>query len=148
MESVYISGESLEGTTYKSFIDYLLRKSDMFSYEILKLSDEIRDTDDKKYYDIVLNTERFFQSFYKKKNIDKRNCLKSFVYLNSSLVKEYLKKANSIYDWNYPDGIENLSFFEKDKCIFESITHENYFVFYPATNCEVKKLQEFGVVIL
>ena len=52
-------------------MDYLFNKSDMFSYDILKNYDEIYDNDDKRYYDNILKTERVFQCFYKKKNVDK-----------------------------------------------------------------------------
>ena len=93
-------------------------------------------------------TERIFNNFYKKKNIDERNNLKSFVYLNNPIVKEHLKSAESIYHWNYPDGIENLCFYKNDICFFESITHENYFAFYPENQTEIDKLKNFGIIFL
>lgn len=80
MKTVYISGESIQGKSYKSFINYLLDKSDVLSYETLKMSDIVVDADDKKYYDSILRTEKIFCNFYKKKDIDERGTLKSFVY--------------------------------------------------------------------
>ena len=50
MKPVYILGESIQGESYKSLIDYLLNKANIVSYEILKMSDSIYDDDDKKYY--------------------------------------------------------------------------------------------------
>lgn len=145
MKQVYILGESLQGETYKLFMGFLISKSDAFSYEILKSYDQKYDAEDKKYYENVLKSEMIFRNFYKEKNIDERNNLKSLVYLNNSVVKEYLKSTDSIYHWNYPNDVENLSFFKNDTCIFESVTHENYFVFYLKNESEIDKLKEYGV---
>ena len=116
MKPIYILGESLQGNSYKLFMSFLLDKSNIFSYETLKMSDAFYDAEDKKYFENILMTERIFNNFYKKKNIDERNNLKSFVYLNNPIVKEHLKSAESIYHWNYPDGIENLCFYKNDIC--------------------------------
>ena len=148
MKPIYISGESLQGNSYKLFMSFLLDKSNIFSYETLKMSDAFYDAEDKKYFENILMTERIFNNFYKKKNIDERNNLKSFVYLNNPIVKEHLKSAESIYHWNYPDGIENLCFYKNDICFFESITHENYFAFYPENQTEIDKLKNFGIIFL
>lgn len=147
MKPVYILGESIQGESYKSLIDYLLNKANIVSYEILKMSDSIYDDDDKKYYDSILKMEKTFCNFYKK-NIDERCTLRSFVYLNNPVVRNYLKRADSIYHWNYPCDIENLCFFKNDKCIFESITHENYFVFFPENKTEIEALKECGIIYL
>lgn len=146
MKTVYISGESIQGNSYKSFINYLLDKSDVLSYETLKMSDIVVDADDKKYYDSILRTEKIFCSFYKKKDIDERGTFKSFVYLNNSVVKDYIKRADSIYHWNYPNDIENLCFFKDDKLVFESVTHEDYFALYPDNETEIEALKEYGIV--
>lgn len=148
MKPVYILGESIQGDSYKSFINYLLDKSNILSYEILKMSDFIYDDDDQKYYDRILRMEKTFCNFYKKKDIDGRSALRSFVYLNNSVVKDYIKRADSIYHWNYPQDIENLCFFRNDKCIFESVTHENYFAFYPENKTEIEILKECGINFL
>lgn len=148
MKPIYISGESIQGHSYKLFIDYLLDKSNILSYEILKASDIIYDTDDKKYYDSILRMEETFSNFYKTKNVDERGALKSFVYLNNPVVKEYIKRAKSIYHWNYPYDIENLCFFRDDKCVFESITHEHYFAFYPENKTEIEALKKCGIICL
>ena len=87
--------------------------------------------EDKKYLDNILKSEKIFNNFYKKKNVDERNKLKSFVYLNNQAVKKYLKSADSIYHWNV--------------CVFESVTHEDYFVFYSENKTEVERLKEFGL---
>lgn len=146
MKTVYISGESIQGKSYKSFINYLLDKSDVLSYETLKMSDIVVDADDKKYYDSILRTEKIFCNFYKKKDIDERGTLKSFVYLKNSVVKDYIKRADSIYHWNYPNDIENLCFFKNDKLVFESVTHEDYFAYYPDNETEIEALKEYGIV--
>ena len=145
MKPIYISGESLQGESYKLFISCLFEKSNIFSYEVLKDFDVIHDTDDKKYFDKILKSEKIFNNFYKKKSVDERNKLKSFVYLNNSAVKQYLKSAESIYHWNYPNNIENSCFYKNDVCVFESVTHEDYFVFYSGDKIEIDRLKEYGL---
>lgn len=127
MKPIYISGESLQGELYKLFISCLFEKSNIFSYEVLKDFDILHDMEDKKYLDNILKSEKILNNFYKKKNVDERNKLKSFVYLNNQAVKKYLKSADSIYHWNYPNDIENLCFYKNDVCVFEFVTHEDYF---------------------
>ena len=117
----------------------------MFSYEVLKDFDIIHDMEDKKYLDNILKSEKIFNNFYKKKNVDERNKLKSFVYLNNQAVKKYLKSADSIYHWNYPNDIENLCFYKNDVCVFESVAHEDYFVFYSENKTEIERLKEYGL---
>lgn len=147
MKAILISGTSLNGAIYKAFIGYLLSKADAFSYEIIKSANEIYDEDDKIYYENIKKAEKIFQNFYKEKNNDRKYSLKSIVYLNNHLVKDYLKKENSIYNWDYPNGIENLCFYQNDRCIFESVTHENLFVFYPENSLEIEELKRLGVVV-
>lgn len=148
LKPIYILGDSLQEESYNSFIDYLFSVSNIFSYEILKLPDNIHDIDDKKYCGVISKTEKIFQNFYIKKNVDKKNTLKSFVYFNNSYVKDYLKKARSIYIWDYPNGIENLCFYKDDKCIFESITHEDIFIFYPENTVEIEIVKKTGVLFI
>lgn len=145
MKPIYISGESLQGESYKLFISCLFEKSNIFSYEVLKDFDIIHDMEDKKYLDNILKSEKIFNNFYKKKNVDERNKLKSFVYLNNQAVKKYLKSADSIYHWNYPNDIENLCFYKNDVCVFESVTHEDYFAFYAENKTEIERLKEYGL---
>ncbi len=145
MKPIYISGETLQGESYKLFISCLFEKSNIFSYEVLKDFDTLHDMEDKKYLDNILKSEKIFNSFYKKKNVDERNKLKSFVYLNNQAVRNYLKSADSIYHWNYPNDIENLCFYKNDVCVFESVTHEDYFVFYSENKTEIERLKEFGL---
>lgn len=145
MKPIYISGESLQGESYKLFISCLFEKSNIFSYEVLKDFDILHDMEDKKYLDNILKSEKIFNNFYKKKNVDERNKLKSFVYLNNQAVKKYLKSADSIYHWNYPNDIENLCFYKNDVYVFESVTHEDYFVFYSENKTEIERLKEFGL---
>lgn len=145
MKPIYISGESLQGESYKLFISCLFEKSNIFSYEVLKDFDIIHDMEDKKYLDNILKSEKIFNNFYKKKNVDERNKLKSFVYLNNQAVKKYLKSADSIYHWNYPNDIENLCFYKNDVCVFESVTHEDYFAFYSENKTEIERLKEYGL---
>ena len=101
--------------------------------------------EDKKYLDNILKSEKIFNNFYKKKNVDERNKLKSFVYLNNQAVKKYLKSADSIYHWNYPNDIENLCFYKNDVCVFGSVTHEDFFVFYSENKTEIERLKEYGL---
>ena len=89
MKPIYISGETLHGESYKLFISCLFEKSNIFSYEVLKDFDILHDMEDKKYLDNILKSEKIFNNFYKKKNVDERNKLKSFVYLNNQAVKKY-----------------------------------------------------------
>lgn len=145
MKQIYISGETLQGESYKLFISCLFEKSNIFSYEVLKDFDILHDMEDKKYLDNILKSEKIFNNFYKKKNVDERNKLKSFVYLNNQAVKKYLKSADSIYHWNYPNDIENLCFYKNDVYVFESVTHEDYFVFYSENKTEIERLKEFGL---
>lgn len=145
MKPIYISGETLQGESYKLFINCLFEKSNIFSYEVLKDFDILHDMEDKKYLDNILKSEKIFNNFYKKKNVDERNKLKSFVYLNNQAVKKYLKSADSIYHWNYPNDIENLCFYKNDVYVFESVTHEDYFVFYSENKTEIERLKEFGL---
>lgn len=145
MKPIYISGETLQGESYKLFISCLFEKSNIFSYEVLKDFDILHDMEDKKYLDNILKSEKIFNNFYKKKNVDERNKLKSFVYLNNQAVKKYLKSADSIYHWNYPNDIENLCFYKNDVWIFESVTHEDYFVFYSENKTEIERLKEYGL---
>lgn len=145
MKPIYISGESLQGESYKLFISCLFEKSNIFSYEVLKDFDILHDMEDKKYLYNILKSEKIFNNFYKKKNVDERNKLKSFVYLNNQAVKKYLKSADSIYHWNYPNDIENLCFYKNDVYVFESVTHEDYFVFYSENKTEIEMLKEFGL---
>lgn len=145
MKPIYISGETLQGESYKLFISCLFEKSNIFSYEVLKDFDILHDMEDKKYLDNILKSEKIFNNFYKKKNVDERNKLKSFVYLNNQAVKKYLKSADSIYHWNYPNDIENLCFYKNDVCVFGSVTHEDFFVFYSENKTEIERLNEFGL---
>lgn len=145
MKPIYISGESLQGESYKLFISCLFEKSNIFSYEVLKDFNILYDMEDKKYLDNILKSEKIFNNFYKKKNVDERNKLKSFVYLNNQAVKKYLKSADSIYHWNYPNDIENLCFYKNDVCVFESVTHEDYFGFYSENKTEIERLKEYGL---
>lgn len=145
MKTIYISGESLQGESYRLFISYLLEKANLFSYEVLKSFDVINDVEDEEYFKNILESEKIFKGFYKKKNMDEGSNLKSFVYLSNPIVKKYLKSAESIFHWNYPYDIENLCFYRDDNCIFESITHENYFLFHPENEKEIEKIKEFGV---
>ncbi len=145
MKPIYISGETLQGESYKLFISCLFEKSNIFSYEVLKDFDILHDMEDKKYLDNILKSEKIFNNFYKKKNVDERNKLKSFVYLNNQAVKKYLKSADSIYHWNYPNDIENLCFYKNDVCVFGSVTHEDFFVFYSENKTEIERLKEYGL---
>ena len=147
MKPIYISGETLQGESYKLFISCLFERSNIFSYEVLKDFDILHDMEDKKYLDNILKSEKIFNNFYKKKNVDERNKLKSFVYLNNQAVKKYLKSADSIYHWNYPNDIENLCFYKNDVCVFESVTHEDYFV-YSENKTEIESLKEFGLKLI
>lgn len=145
MKPIYISGETLQGESYKLFISCLFEKSNIFSYEVLKDFDILHDMEDKKYLDNILKSEKIFNNFYKKKNVDERNKLKSFVYLNNQAVKKYLKSADSIYHWNYPNDIENLCFYKNDVCVFGSVTYEDFFVFYSENKTEIERLKEYGL---
>lgn len=147
MKAILISGASLSGETYKPFIGYLLNKADAFSYEIIKTADKTHDEDDQIYYTNIKKAENVFQNFYKEKNHDGRYNLKSFVYLNNHVVKDYLKKESSIYHWNYPNGIENLCFYQNNRCFFESVTYENYFVYYTESSSGIEDLEKLGAAL-
>ena len=60
MKPIYISGESLQGESYKLFISCLFEKSNIFSYEVLKDFDILHDMEDKKYLDNILKSEKIF----------------------------------------------------------------------------------------
>lgn len=47
MKQIYISGETLQGESYKLFISCLFEKSNIFSYEVLKDFDILHDMEDK-----------------------------------------------------------------------------------------------------
>ena len=67
MKPIYISGETLQGESYKLFISCLFEKSNIFSYEVLKDFDTLHDMEDKKYLDNILKSEKI--SLLLEKNI-------------------------------------------------------------------------------
>lgn len=67
MKTIYISGESLQGESYRLFISYLLEKANLFSYEVLKSFDAINDVEDEEYFKISWNPKRFLKVFTRKR---------------------------------------------------------------------------------
>ncbi len=60
-------------------------------------------------------------------------------------VKEFLRLANSIFSWKYPDFPEDVSFLRQDKCWARNVAHENLLFFEDITKSELAILQEMGI---
>ena len=148
MMTLFINGNTLNGQLYKKFFEYIINKSDSFSYEILKNYDKLIDEDDRKYYNNVKKAEKIFDAHFKYKNKDERSCFKSEVWLDCNEVKNFLLNKASVYHWNYPDDIENLCFYKKGDCIFESVTHEDLFLLRINDAIELEKLKKIGIEVV
>ena len=145
--TIMINGCQLTDETYRNLFNYIINKSDSFSYEILKNYDKLIDEYDRKYYNNVKKAEKIFDAHFKYKNKDERSCFKSEVLLDCNEVKNFLLNKASVYHWNYPDDIENLCFYKKGYCIFESVTHEDLFLLRINDAIELEKLKEIGISI-
>lgn len=66
--------------------------------------------------------------------------------LNEEIKSEILSKK-SLYDWGYPDSLEDICFFKDGYCFLETITHENLCFIYCDDKEEYEYLKSIGIKI-
>lgn len=66
--------------------------------------------------------------------------------LNEEIKSEILSKK-SLYDWSYPDSLEDICFFKDGYCFLETITHENLCFIYCDDKEEYEYLKSIGIKI-
>ena len=107
----------------------------------------------KFYYNNITNqwlAKNKFNTFNHKKNVHDFGNEKIYLNdtysfrLNDELRREILSKK-SLYDWRFPNSLEDICFFKDGYCFLETITHENLCFIYCDNKEEYEYLKSIGV---
>lgn len=122
--------KNISGNQYKRLIDYCLMQSDAFMFVFCNY-DKIAD-----YKETKCSFQEQLKPFLIKTrhnplwpSTELTSCPANVdvcVYRTAPAVKEFLNTVDSVFDWDYPNRPEDLSFFYHNECWFGSSAHEKY----------------------
>ena len=67
-----------------------------------------------------------------------------YLILNDELKSEILSKK-SLYDWHYPNSLEDICFFKDGYCFLETVAHEGLCFIYCDNEAEYEYLKSIGI---
>lgn len=135
--NIKIDLDNLTYDQYKTFIIYDNRLNYIWSIF------------SRLYYEYIVN--EFINKYkdniiYERKNYD-NECIISIQYflkITDNLEKRIIRR-NSIFDWSYPNSIEDLALYKKGVCQLFSIAHEGILNISCESENEYKYLKSIGV---
>lgn len=138
--------ENICDENYYYFIDYLLKKSDIFTFSLPNFGKLIRTYDDERVIKQLDDGSDFFR--YKKKCMNKikkitDHQIKMYrsekygrsiydrereiyvVRIDDSLDRSFFNNKG-LFDWQYPKYPEDFCFYRNGQCVMNSISHEKW----------------------
>lgn len=135
--NIKIDLDNLTYDEYKTFITYDNRLNYIWSifsrlYYEYKVNEFIN-----KYKNNIL---------YERKNYDGKRIIsiQYFLKIDENLKKRIIRR-NSVFDWSFPNSIEDMAFYSKGLCKLFSIAHENILEIFCENEEEYKYLKLIGV---
>lgn len=125
--------ENVKGKRYKQLIDFLSKHCTRFAF----VEDRrMMDIEEERlayihnliaYVDEHLVERKIQQEWATTKLVDDTAYV--FYFNLNNATKQFLKDhSNSLFDWINPELPEDLMFFQNDKCILATCTHEGFFM--------------------
>lgn len=125
--------ENVKGKRYKQLIDFLSKHCNRFAF----VEDRrMMDIEEERltyihnmiaYIDEHLVERKIQQEWETTKLVDDTAYV--FYFNLNHATKQFLKDhSNSLFDWINPELPEDLMFFQDDKCILATCTHEGFFM--------------------
>ncbi|MEK4670121.1 stage III sporulation protein AH [Niallia sp. FSL R7-0271] len=131
---------------YASLIDIAIKYCDKFQL-ILRTDLGVKASS----YNVLIN--RLQSSFIMKKEesewastaLEESDKAEVYYYTADENAKQVLKSfSNSLYNWQHPNLLEDLSFFKDDKEWLVTVSHEEICEIYPTSSVEIEELKNLN----
>ena len=96
----------------------------------------------EKYKSYIIKSEKKYIEFQPKEIIPYQTIY--YLKMNQELKKELLSKE-SLFEWKYPEMIEDISFFKNDQCWLFNVTHEEILDIMCDSKEEYDYLKSIGI---